>query len=126
VPPPDETTTTFIRRLLLGTRSGKVKWKTESEAGWFCVDTPAGTASVRTEDNEGDHPYVFEIVDPRGITIARVETVRGDIYADWEQEIRDLYVAARNDALGIQQTIEDIADQLDLPPLPPQDDDIPF
>jgi hypothetical protein len=119
-------TATFIRRLLAGTKSGKVQWKIESPDGWFSVDTPAGMVNVRTENEEGDHPYVFEIVDPNGITIARVETIRGEIYADWEQEVGALFEAARNSALGIQQTIDKMASHLDLPQLPTQDDDIPF
>lgn len=125
MPAPDAATAVFIKRLLLGTRSGRVKWETESPEGWFYVETPAGNASVRTENEEGGHPYVFEIKDSNGVAVARAETVRGEVYADWEREIGDLFYAARNSALGVDETLETMTRLLALPELPPEED-IPF
>lgn len=125
MPAPDSATGVFIKRLLLGTRSGRVEWEMQSPQGWFSVETSAGTASVRTENEEGGHPYVFEITNADGVTVAHTETLRGEVYADWEREIGELFSAARDSALGVQQTLSSMTDLLNLPELPP-DSDIPF
>jgi hypothetical protein len=123
---PDPDIQTFIKRLTLGTRQGKVSWRADNDQ-WFELDTGSGTAIVRSDNEAGDaHPYAFFLRNKEGQMLARAETLEGDYYTDWEKDIENLFKAARNQALGVDRTIQGVANELDLPELPPPDDAIPF
>jgi hypothetical protein len=117
----------FLARLRLGTVAGKVKWTSGSSGGmWFEVEAAGGKVLVRSEDQDGDHPYYVEIDNEDGIAISTGETTAGEYYSPWETEIGELFVAARNSALGVDETINLLTKSLDLPNIPLGDDDIRF
>jgi hypothetical protein len=121
---PDEATRRLIRRLTAGTKQGKVKW-TASGAARFDLDTDAARIMVRSEEQDGDHPYVVRVESRDGALLGGGETIPGASYVDWEEEIAALYAAARSAALGVDAAYEELAQKLQLPG-DPADDDIPF
>ena len=117
----------FLTRLRLGTLVGKVKWTSSSQQGmWFEVEAAGGKVLVRSEDEDGSHPFYVEIDNEDGVPISTGETTAGEYYSPWEAEIADLYLAARNSALGVDTAIDQLTKSLDLPNVPPTDEDIPF
>ena len=125
---PDAEIRSLIRRLAVGTKAGGIAWRAEHPL-WFEVTAGAAKVVVRSEDKEGDHPYVFELRSEDDMTLARAETQVGEYYTDWESEIEELFKVARNSALGVDDAIKRLTSELDLPKdpgVPGESDDIPF
>lgn len=120
MPAPDLETQSLIRRVTSATKSGKLEWEARSSTS-FVLATPAAEIQVWSEDEDGDHPYTVRVVNTQGWVLGSGDTIPGQGYADWEDEIAALFAAARNSALGIKKTYEELAKELGLP-----DDDIPF
>lgn len=118
---PDPDTQSLIRRLVKATTAGKLRWEAESESA-FWIKTDRAEVRIESEDKDGEHPYHVEIRNAAGMMLGGGTTIPGEGYASWENEIAELYVAARNTALGITQTYDQFAKELGLP----EDDDIPF
>lgn len=123
--PPDQEIQQFVKRLTLGTRKGQVKWIAKAE-GWFELESAGTTVVIRSESEDLDHPYTFTVTNDEGMTLVAVATIEGGAYAGWEIELDDLFRAARNQALNIDDTLKGLTDKLGLPDLPKPDDDIPF
>jgi hypothetical protein len=119
---PDEKTQSLIRRLRVATERGIVEWEAKEERS-FRVLAPTATVSVQSADDDGGHPYFVEIRNADGLVIGGGNTIPGAGYADWEEDIAGLYLAARNSALGIDQAFRELADDLKLPSDP---NEIPF
>lgn len=117
----------FVKRMTLGTRSGKVNWTADTD-GWFNVNADGLTVTIRTDAEEDQgHPYRFIIKNENGMTLVSVSTLPGEYYGDWENDLEALFKAARSQALGIDAALKGLTDRLGLPPLPRRaEDDIPF
>jgi hypothetical protein len=121
---PDASIVEFVKRLTLGTRQGSVPWVTRDADGlWLEVEIDAGTASIRSESEDGDHPFTFELKNAKGQVLAHTTTLVGEHYVGWEQDLEALFKAAHNSALGVDEALSEFASKLDLPEAP---SDIPF
>ena len=122
---PDPDTQSLIRRLTAATAQGKLAWEAHTSSA-FRIYTDSAQLEIEALDEDGQHPYSFAVKSPQGnFTLGEGVTVEGEGYAKWEQDIGQLYAAARNSALGIKRTYDSLAGSLSLPP-DPEDDDIPF
>ena len=123
---PEPEIRTFIKRLTLGTKEGKVKWTPKNDR-WFELHIAGVSVVVRSESPAGDeHPYMFEMSKESGDRLSHASTIPGNRYSDWEDEIEDLFKAARNSAFEIDKTLSELSSELDLPDLPASADDIRF
>lgn len=126
---PDPEIQEFVKRLILGTRKGQAKWTASTDA-WFDLEADGTSVVIRSdseEENHLDHPYTLMVTNAKGMTLVRVSTLVGEIYADWEAELAELFKVARNQALGIQDALQGLTSKLQLPEIPKvADDDIPF
>ena len=122
---PDPEVEKLIKRLILGTQGGRVHWEVVNSK-WLTLKTPGANVTIRSDDEYGDgHPYTFEFYDAEGSLLGKASTAEGEYYASWEQDLEGLFKAARNEALGVDRVIDELANALRLPELP-ADDDIPF
>lgn len=115
----------LIRRLAEATRRGTVPWVLSSP-GRFDVETHSGRVSVWSADADDQHPFVFQVVNPAGTPIMSHETMVGQEYQDWEAEVADLYQAARNKALGVDEVLTGLEADLGLDQIEDPGPDIPF
>jgi hypothetical protein len=118
---PDENMRALIRRLTVGTETGTVKWAVQRPHA-YVLEGAAAKVTVQSGADDDSHPYYFEVRNPDGFVVGSGDTVPGAGYETWETEIENLYQAARNNALGVDKTVRDLAAELKLP----SDPDIPF
>jgi hypothetical protein len=120
---PDHDTQSLIRRLIAGTKIGRVPWDALSPTA-FEVATTSAKINLYSEDQDDNHPFVIKVSNSDGLVVGSGKTQPGQPYAPWEQDIANLWHLARNTALGVTSTISSVAAELDLPDDP--DADIPF
>jgi hypothetical protein len=119
---PEPELESFIRRLTVATSRGTLAWTEMGKAG-FAVTTAGGSFTVQSSESSGEHPYLCQVRNQAGSVISTAETVFGEAYEPWEQEIEELYRVVRNQVLGIDDTFKTLATELELPDV---DDDTPF
>jgi hypothetical protein len=87
------------------------------------VTTKQAEVIVWSDDEDGGHPFSVEVRSPSGYQLGGGTTIPGEHYVGWEDEIAELFEAARQSALGVNKAYQALAEELDLPA---DDDDIPF
>jgi hypothetical protein len=126
---PQERLVAIADRLLVVTRSGRLRWQPQArpkdaEEGWqprsFSTRLPKGTVVVESEDPEGRYPYVLRVQDTVGQEVARMETGQdaerflGDREAEaWEQAVHELYAEARKSAVNPEVVLDALIEALD-------------
>jgi hypothetical protein len=121
-----------VNTVLKRTSEGKVDWKPTSGDDAFEVSFPNETLRVVTEsgtDPEGD-PYTthyLEILNKSGKVVDTITAyeVRSSIRESWEV-MRMLFAQAREKALGIDETVDDLLASLGGPALDTNEEEIPF
>ncbi|MCC2318796.1 hypothetical protein [Cellulomonas chengniuliangii] len=122
--------TKVARALLRATESGKIKWR-PGDGTVFQYSAGDSSAVIRSRDEDGVQPYVFELFDDQGVAVESLMTrwfntpdapwEEGGEPADWNETLEDLYHAARRNALNIDRVIGSLlkslnADEGDDPP----------
>lgn len=112
----------FISR----TRSGGITWTPVNTTNTaFQAHLRTGTVEIASDDEDGAAPFTLTVFDPSGRRIESLTTrVRqrptGErVAAQWNPIWRELYDAARTQALNIDALVDGLLNEL-------KEDDIPF
>jgi hypothetical protein len=80
----------------------------------FALITHDGSIVIESLEDDGNHPFRFAVMTSDKKTIDSEESVVGNEYLQWEDELEDLYVEARRSALGYDKVIAAITRDLGL------------
>ena len=119
------------------TTNGNVRWEGTIEDSSFRVATPSGSLRVTEDaDRYRDTEYTVYLEDKLGRTITSTqERFRLNDVTDSVVTIRQLYNAARESALNVDGTIDQMLGEFEAgkivvtpprEPKKPNDDDVPF
>ena len=128
----------LISRLIELTNSGELRWERGGTSDMFEAATSSGVVEIESArgGRTGSYPYTLRINDHAGEEVERIDTLGPeDELGPWDVPLRDLYIAARANALDIAGTVDGLLQSLGVDPgqVPPRpdtsaspDDDIPF
>jgi hypothetical protein len=114
------------QRLTSATTTRAIKWVPEpGKDTSFVYGRKNGSVVIRSRDGDGEPPYELVLYNAEG---NRIETLESywedrDEPAFWNRSLEELYRAARGNALGIDELIDEIMSEL---PEPEVDDDSLF
>jgi hypothetical protein len=102
----------LAERLTAQTEAQKLGWSAETPV-WFQLALPSGAVSIRSLPNDGTPPYMLTVYDEDGREIESLQTgmdiavgIRG--VGPWDHSLSELYNAARNSALNIDDVLNRI------------------
>jgi hypothetical protein len=106
----------LAQQLTRRTRDGKVTWTNAGETQ-FETRLGGGSVSVRSRDDDGQQPFVLDVLNPEGVRVETSETPGLD--TEWDRVIEDLWNEARRSAGGasdvINALLKETEDESDLP-----------
>ncbi|MER6035474.1 hypothetical protein ABT133_16385 [Streptomyces sp. NPDC001835] len=110
----------LVKTLIETTREGRVEWAADESDGpdsdTFMLSLTRGSVFVWSVDNDGAHPFVFQVRGARGQVVERIETTRpfeeGQEWTPLEDDIRKLYDLARRSALNIDEVLTQMINDL--------------
>ena len=135
--PDEHELTPLVQTLLSATRDGKTKWS-DGGTGHFVAQFRSGSVVVGTVDDDGGFPYVVQVLDGSGRIIASArsfyfvdeeygeELPLNEQQLTWNALLGDLFTTARRAALKIDETLQELLDDIRRGAQPVGDDDIPF
>ncbi len=114
----------LLERLLERSRAGSVKWERTAEEGSFRAAFPKYSVSIESYEAEGSKAtYQFELFNESGDLIeSATDYFLDKPYYDHRNRdlLEELFVLARRKALGVDEAIDDILQELgELPPPDP-------
>ena len=104
----------IARRLTAATDAGQVEWAAVEDTV-FLWTGKGSSVSVRSRDSDGEEPYELDVFNAAG---QKVETLGSEWTGDqqepasWNDPISRLYRAARRQALGVDQILQELLAQL--------------
>jgi hypothetical protein len=109
----------LCERLSGATLTGKVPWTAEEDTAFSCAQR-SGSVAIRSRDRDGEAPYELVIYSPKGATVESLvsEWTTAEEPASWNAPLADLYRAARRQALGVDEILDALLDE--LPPAGPR------
>lgn len=100
----------MLERLLVKTQSSNAKWSNGSRSDTFIWSGSKASVAVLSQDNDGQSPYLIRLINEDGLTLE-------EITQSWDgpyfQLFKDLYLAARSDALDITLALDSLIEDLD-------------
>ena len=95
----------LVKSMLAATLADRLQWETTDAQGTFLVARPQGSATIRSVDGDGNAPFEFSILAQDGEVIERLKEDR-HLEAPWDEDLSNLYDAARRSAYDIDSTID--------------------
>ena len=106
----------LIRALITQTERGRLEWQPiDEQATGFLHTSKSGSVSIISEDQDGEHPFVFSLLTPEG--------VRADSWTSFDKNqgehspdaplLESLYSMAKRSALGATSLVADLLDEIE-------------
>ncbi len=110
---PYERLVELSRRLQAATDAGRLEWTAEEDTV-FLWTASRGAIGVRSRDGDGEEPYQLDVF---SAARQKVETLSSEWTADdqpapWNDALAGLYRAARRQALGVDNILDDLLAEL--------------
>ncbi|MFI7433244.1 hypothetical protein [Micromonospora haikouensis] len=115
----------LVKRLIFATDTGRLEWQSTDRPLAFQCTVGRNSILVATVDDDGQAPYILEILDASGVLIeslqsgyATISTPGGrqQIKREWNDELAELHEIARRQVLNLDKLINDLLSQLPEPP----------
>ncbi|MFI6609711.1 hypothetical protein [Streptomyces sp. NPDC050507] len=124
----------LVKKLINKTEQGRLEWSheenpidpwaergsrnTRSSTSTFTVSLTRGTISIWSVDGDDLHPYTLQVRGERGQVVEEVETPRLNAedehaFTPLQNDIKDLYLSARRNALNIDAVLRQMLNDLD-------------
>ncbi len=113
--PEDKKLVTFAERVYEKTAKGELRWETTSDANAFAVSFPKYSVTIERvpETEDTNESFMLRISNDRGQTIEE--------FTSWQAQragfdhLRELFDRARRIAMGLDEALDDLLEQLDEP-----------
>jgi len=107
----------LMRRLQIGTANNQILWEQQSDTAYLYARRSSSVWVAA--DSDGTAPFKLQVYDGDGQVVDEYETVMRATEAEYRaanQELAELYKAARRQALRSDEVLDDLMQ--DLPPDP--------
>ena len=103
--------------LLARSKSGAIKWVAAEGTDAFVYSGSKAAVVVRTQDRDGQAPYLMTLYDGAGSAVEGASSTDND---EWHFVLADLYQLARRSALSIDEVLDSLLSDLGGPAGPPE------
>lgn len=112
---PDARLIRITEALLQKTLTSEIQWERRKyrSGEQFDCSTTDMTITIKSDDNEGNHPFRMIIKNENGVELERL-TSQTHASDEYSETLRLLWVAARRQALNIDSAIDQLAASLGI------------